>query len=788
MRGQRLAEDDQQFVDAESHADSHAGADADFGAHSGPVSTAVATRAPVVVERRSGGVVAARRRALANQQARRVPFVYGSVVGVAGLGAWGAVEAAAAAAGQPALAGGIAVTTWIATGAGLPVLRWRLRDRTADGRIVVRVPRRHRRRWWVAATASALWVDLMASGAVHWIGPWGMAALLGVGATVVSAGWMRDHPVELLLAITRRALPPAPPPPAIEPPPPPVVSAPVAMDPASVLGRKWDARVAAGEKAVLAGAELIPIDVLPQAAKWIIDTDGDFTFDEIAAAQKKIAARLNILARNVIIERDGEQEGRALLTIVLIDSVLTEDLVYPGPSYDNGAIRVAKAADGTGWLYHYADDPDKGCRSGLFVGEPGAGKSAGLEVIVAAKRASGVWRILYADGDPGGGSSAVNNNLAHMALAGKEGALRVLEMLEAVIEIRSRLKPTLLINPATGLLERITDKARQKPNVREMHATRQYPGYCGVFDELYRVANDPWLKEQGFIPRLEEVVRIGRKYGVAVLVGTQSLLAKDFGLSTNLRSYLAARNAWILRSQNQSEATALNGVAGAASTLPELPGYCYAAGSKRMCLARIAWEEDLDRYAPQFPNTPGDQLSELAVALYQPTAVDPTAVLGERLQSIEEIEAALIAGRNPFITTQDRAGHDAAKTTDNPAPASQPAPAGQREQQVRRWSTPGGAAIPAPLTGATVTRLHPRPDPGSVPALTPKAERVRTLLWARPGPWTTAELEDATGLSKPDVSKALNQVLVPRGEAVRPTGKTGVYAGVLPARPTRATT
>ena len=123
-----------------------------------------------------------------------------------------------------------------------------------------------------------------------------------------------------------------------------------------------------------------------------------------------------------------------------------------------------------------------GVASRIATSDPGAGKSGGLEAILAAKRKSGVWRILYADGDPGGGSSRVNNNLAHVATAGKHGALRVLEMLEAAIEVRSALKPTLIHNPRTGLLDRITDKARQQPDVEEMHATRQYPGYVGVFD------------------------------------------------------------------------------------------------------------------------------------------------------------------------------------------------------------------------------------------------------------------------------------------------------------------
>jgi DNA-binding IclR family transcriptional regulator len=66
--------------------------------------------------------------------------------------------------------------------------------------------------------------------------------------------------------------------------------------------------------------------------------------------------------------------------------------------------------------------------------------------------------------------------------------------------------------------------------------------------------------------------------------------------------------------------------------------------------------------------------------------------------------------------------------------------------------------------------------------MTPNAEQVLAMLGSRPGPWTTAELETATGLSKPAVSKALG-VLVERGQACRPTGKNGTYAKNRGQRP-----
>lgn len=756
MRGQRLADHDQQ------HDDDVPGSE-------------LAVRGPAAVAGSTGAAVAVRNSA-GRQAARRVPFFACAATGATGTTSWWLVKQAAAS-GHSALAGRLVLGICAASVVALVILRIRYRDQVVDDVLIQRIPERHRWRWWLAGVLAVAWIAAMALGAVDRIGGWAMAAALLVGAALMSLRWAREHPVR------PRVIAPPPPPAVLPPPlPAPVPALPVVppppVDPRHPLHRRWDERVAAGEKVVLKGAELIPLDLLPQAAKWKIDTDGDFTFDEIAACQRKIAARLGILARNVIIERDGEEEGSALLTIVLIDTILTADLTYPGPQYLDGRIPVAMAADGTGWLYHVADDPDTGCQSGMIVGEPGAGKTAAMETIVAGHKVSGVWDILYADGDPGGGSSPVLNKIANRAFAGPMGALRVLEALEAAIEYRSRLKPYLVIDTRTGLVERLPTKGAPVPHgmepVRDMHATHQFHGVLGVIDEFKRHLGDERLQNVNFAERVENVEMIGRKYGVRLLIGTQSLLAGHWGLRTNLRAWLAAMNAWIMRSQNQSEGNALNGVAGAASSLPKQPGSCYSAGSQRMVLARVAWEKGLDRYAPQFPTTPGDRGTAMAItnALDDPrhrAGVDDLDAAGG--PSLEEIEAALATGKNPFIEDEPTPPAQPAARPAQQAPASAGQPAGPR-----RFTTPSGATLPGPLTGATVTQLHPRPATPAVPPPAPTANSERALAYLRAeGPTTTGDLAKALGWSTSTASKALG-LLRERGEAHLPTGKTGTYA------------
>jgi hypothetical protein len=118
--------------------------------------------------------------------------------------------------------------------------------------------------------------------------------------------------------------------------------------------------------------------------------------------------------------------------------------------------------------------------------------------------------------------------------------------------------------------------------------------------------------------RLEQLARIGGKYGIVLLTGSPSLLAPDYGNSTPLRGYLAAGNLFAFRSSNKNEKAVVSGMEISPSTLPPGGGYAYAAGAGRLGMTRVAWARDMTSYAAGLPDTPFDPDSARAIAPFRP--------------------------------------------------------------------------------------------------------------------------------------------------------------------------
>lgn len=714
----------------------------------------------------------------AGQDARRLPYLATGATYAAGWVAWGAAELADAATGPAGHSAAIAGTVGLCA-AATGVLRITYRHGIAD---------RWRTRWWAAAAAGGGWVSLAAS-----VGPgsWPMTAALAAGATALASGWQRAHAV---------------PNPSDQPTPTPVmvIEEPTGGDDlGEVLAERWAEYIGAKD-GVVPGAMLTGRTDLPHAIQWMVQTPpGKVAFDQLLAALPRIAAGLRQSQAKVVLEPVADDESAAWLSVITRD-VLAEGVPYPGPSYlsdspSDGRIPIGPYADGTGQADYVAVD-GVGCRNGLATGAPGSGKSAFLEAVALGLRISGRWTVLFGDGDPGGGSSPLLNRLADWRAAGPEDVLAQLVAVEDLLELRAALKSTLTAG-ADGAPVTITDPARQVP-LREMLPSTGYPGVCWILDELHRLTQDDWLKNQNFAARLEKIARIGRKYGIVLLTGTQSLLADDFGGNTKLRAYLSDRNCFTFRNPNRSEQHTIAGLKIAPSALPPGGGYAFSTGAGRVSMLRVAWARDLSRYLSTFPDVALDPDSDRVITAHRPAAAgDPTTLYTDALVTLRAIRTRHTTGgpdtgpaSPPPAPPPDRRTGGGAEDGQDQLPAR---PDQRRTGPVQ----PGldGIAIPAALTARNVIPIRPHttagagPDENRTPTAVPEEEEfspderepnpgsgdvvdrlngtqrcvydaLDSLGWRQLV--RTGQLADLTGLRPPAVSKALT-VLAERGLAVR---------------------
>lgn len=637
----------------------------------------------------------------ARARARRVPYLATLATAAAGFAATGLGALVAVPGAVDAVA--CTLCTAALSAASVGALRLRYRSGIAE---------RWRRHWWTAGGAAAAWTTTAAVvGADNWI----MSALLVAGAASAAAPWMREHQIpdpdpDQTIAPIHEAVPSA----------------------AAMYEQRWEAYIGS-RGGVLPGGELTRREELPRAIRWIVETPpGSTDFDAVLARRGRLAGGLRIPGRALLLEPSEDDESSFILTVITHDS-LRDGVPYNGPRYQDGQITVGDFADGTGEALYYAHDA-VGCRNGLATGEPGSGKSAFLESIALALRASGEWQVWFGDGDPEGGSSPLLNELANWPEAGPRRVLAQLEGVEAAIEIRSLLKGTLTTGP-DGTPIPITDPAAQRP-IRELRPCTAYNGICWVLDELHRLTSDEWLKKRGFVNRLERVVRIGRKYGVVVLAGTQSLLAPDFGSSTALRGMLAARNLFAFRNSNKNEKAVVHGLTIAPGALPPGGGYAFATNSGRLAMLRVAWSPDMADWATDLPAATLDPDTAMSIAALRPAAPrDAGAELADRLARLAEWRAGQVGAAADVV--EDR-------STVLPELA--------------------GLAVPEGLTGANVIPLRQphvssappaaRDDGPDLDILTGKQLAVLRALLA--GHERSGEIVRRTGLKAPAVSKALS--------------------------------
>src|SRR5205814_5293560 len=138
-------------------------------------------------------------------------------------------------------------------------------------------------------------------------------------------------------------------------------------------------------------------------------------------------------------------------------------------------------------------------------------------------------------------------------------------------------------------------------------------GVQWIIDELQRLAK----AEEKFASEVEDVVRLGRKKGVAVWVATQGLdLALDFAGISTLRDILTSRNVVAFYSSSTYAHSLISGVKIAPNTLPTGGGYAYLSRPgmpNRAAMLRSDYEKDMTPWARVLPDAPWDKLGLLAV-------------------------------------------------------------------------------------------------------------------------------------------------------------------------------
>jgi hypothetical protein len=740
----------------------------------GVPSAELAVPAPMVLEHRgSPAVVPLTVAERVGQRARQLPYVATAGTGIVGTTAWYAAEVAAAA-GVPALSGGIIVGTWVATGAGVGAVRVWLRNR---------IPDTWRRTWWTSVIGAAAGVDAVVAA--------GPAALVGVavaGAAVATgSGWMAAHKVPA----PRPALPPPPRAIALPTPPPPSRRRPVITRPkdaATIAHERWDARVATG---IVRGAELRDREDIPHATRWLgVTPPGSTTFADVHGQRARIAGALQTSVDRVVIERYPGDESLFWFTLVTRDH-LAEGVPYYGPEYRDGLVRIGDYADGGEPVEVIAWQKGQGTRNLASIGQMGSGKTALLELTMLGLKSPGVWRCWWGDGDPQGGSSNIAEDAADWYEASPEGLLRQLAAFEALLDSRGDQIHLLAEDPETGDPVR---RRRGQKRLREFKPTVDHKGYMWFLPELATLLGNEQLHAAKFGPRLREVLRRHRKYGIGVGIDTQTGGMGDFGGDATLKHFLTMTNAFCMRSTDPAEQYMMNGIQVSPGLLPDTGGYGLRANGGRLAPFRTAWVHNLHDYLPGLPVTQDDPDAADAIRPYLPSR-DPE-------QSLAESEARMAARRSAArgIARGGLLGPDGLPITpaDDSTPATAAAPAPNQTP-----SRPRGAGVTVQVgdpdtVRSTVHVLHPpaeavAPAPSAasttaIPAHTANSHRVLAMLRSRPGPWTTGQLETATGLAKSAVSKALG-VLVQRGEAWRPKGTNGTYQAVqgTPTSPDHAT-
>lgn len=534
--------------------------------------------------------IARHMRIVRHRRTRALPWKIGGTTTAAGYAGWGLGELASALSSplaHLAISGGTGLTAL----AALAVLRYRNRDLLKD--------------------TDTTWYRRAGAGSAAWAaGSAALGPLYGLGALAL-AGWVRVTAQPWL----RPQLPDGWP----EPEPHPDVELP-SRYPTEGLAEESEGdrirRTLLGS--VLEGHELWAQEQLNRGWRWRVQLAEGVTYSAIRGCQEAIARPLHTARNRILIEPVPDNVGQAILTVITVD-LLAQGVPYNGPEYHDGRIPIGLNADGETRTDLIAASK-AGVHCSAFTGGQREGKSNAFSIGLLGMLESGVWITLFGDGDTGSGSNPVFAAEADWPTGDFEQVLLQLLALEALVEARQAVRGTLTQDPETGLL---VERRHDQPAVGKILPSLQWPGYGWWLDEFHKFAKD----EEGFFAsrginfpdRVETLIRVGAKYGVAVHVATHSLLRADWGTTTLLAALSSVNHVAFRFGSGAGRGQSVT-IDGEAYSLDELPheGYYLApgAGGRGAVLGRAFYPAD--RQGHEFARPEMNEVDRIAVAPFWP--------------------------------------------------------------------------------------------------------------------------------------------------------------------------
>lgn len=446
-------------------------------------------------------------------------------------------------------------------------------------------------RFWLSGTVAAAWSMLSAITGPSWV----MAAVLASATVTFAARWWRAW---RLPNPSRGAAPEAAPPVAE------AESASADPAPAELLhkiNRLWDIRFAS-PGGQFAGSVMTGAEKLKNGWRVEIHLDPERHHYDMLAADAVISSlaallgHLGIAKRDILIEPHPSEDHSKGVVTFLTARPLAGGVPYQGPRYDKGFIAVGPWQDGEGWGSVQLADHNATVINGLVTGDPGFGKTVFLENLGMSARASGCWKVFYCDGSEDADSSSLLNDYMDGSETGISGAWKQLAAVKEYLAVRGEENNAL---PA---------------NIRGVNPSPQRMGLLWILDELHRLCQD-----KAFAEELAQVVRLGRKKGVAVWAATQGVdLRADFGGNAALRDIMTSRNVIAFYASSTYAHTMISGTTIAPNKLPADGGYAFLKAPRmdRAMMLRTDYAQDMTPWARAIPNYPWDRAGWLSVRKY----------------------------------------------------------------------------------------------------------------------------------------------------------------------------